>query len=98
MVPRPDGIADVSSTTGSGGRGSALVDNLILISVIGILGAVFIVSVIVVVCVMRKSGGGGIKSGKNNGHTKMDSGSGVVGSGSSMTGEQISFRSRYMER
>ena len=86
MVPRPDGIADVLSTTGGGGHGSALVDNLILISVIGILGAVFIVSVIVVVCVMRKSG---VKSAKNGHHSKMDSGSGVVGSGSSMTGEQM---------
>ena len=84
MVPILAGTADVSSTGSS--RESALVDNLILICVIGVLGAVFIVSVVVVVCVLRKSG---IRSAKNNGHSKMDSGSGMVGSGSSMTGEHM---------
>ena len=70
----------------STGNGNAAIDNLILIAAIVVVGAVFIVSVVVVVCVLRKSGIG--VSAKNNGHSKMDSGSGVAGSGSSTSGEQ----------
>ena len=97
MVAQPDGgIADVSHTGIIGGNrngsgSGALVDNLILICVIAVVGAVFVVSIVVVVCVLRKSG---MRSSKH-GHSKMDSGSGVVGSGSSMTGEFAFYSIAY---
>ena len=54
MVAQPDGIADVSHTGILGGNrngsgSGALVDNLILICVIAVVGAVFVVSIVVVV-------------------------------------------------
>ena len=59
MISKTDdgGIADVSHTGIGGGNrkgNGALVDNLILICVIAVVGAVFVVSVVVVVCVLRK--------------------------------------------